>query len=63
MQSKDCGILPIVNSQAFLVGVITDRDIACRAVAEHKDTSEAVQDFMSYPPIVVRPESLLKDAC
>ncbi len=63
MLSKDCGVLPIVNSQGFLVGMITDRDIACRAVAAGRDTHSVVQEFMTAPAVSVHPESSLEDAC
>lgn len=47
MQRIDTGILP-VGEHDRLVGVITDRDIAVRAVAEGKDPkSTLVRDVMS----------------
>lgn len=36
MADHDCGIVPVCN-HSKLVGVITDRDITCRAVAKGKD--------------------------
>lgn len=48
MKSEDTGVLPVVESQSSRrpVGVITDRDIAIRVVAEGR-TSAMVRDAMS----------------
>ncbi len=48
MKSEDVGVLPVVESSSSkrLLGVITDRDIAIRVVAEGK-TSASVRDVMS----------------
>src|SRR5207248_4454001 len=37
MVQNDCGEIPIVDSSDRPIGVITDRDIVCRAVAEGKN--------------------------
>ena len=50
MKSEDVGALPVVESDASrtLVGIITDRDIAIRAVADGRDIgSVTVRDVMS----------------
>jgi FOG: CBS domain len=49
MRELDCGFLPISNEQGErLAGVITDRDITIRAVAEGLDPSQTkVSDVMS----------------
>jgi len=36
MVDRDCGIVPVCDG-ARLVGVITDRDLVCRAMAQQKD--------------------------
>ncbi len=48
MQSEDTGVLPVVESQGArrVVGVITDRDIALRVVAEGR-SSATVREVMS----------------
>lgn len=48
MKSEDTGVLPVVESHGAkrLVGVITDRDIALRVVAEGR-SSATVRDAMS----------------
>jgi CBS domain-containing protein len=48
MKSEDTGVLPVVESQGTrrVVGVITDRDITIRVVAEGR-SSATVRDAMS----------------
>src|SRR5574342_592040 len=48
MSSRDCGIVPVVDSQHKLVGIITDRDI-CLAVATKFQSPEElpVLDIMT----------------
>ena len=46
MSEEDVGALPIAQSDR-LVGMITDRDIAIRAVAEGKGPTTKVRDVMS----------------
>lgn len=50
MQSEDVGIIPVIDGDNArnLVGVVTDRDIAIRVVAEGRDASGVtVRDVMS----------------
>lgn len=49
MKRDDVGIVPVVEntSDKRLLGVVTDRDIAVRCVAEGKDGSCRVRDVMS----------------
>ena len=47
MKTEDVGAIPIVEDEE-LVGIITDRDIVVRCVAEGKDASEiSVEDILS----------------
>lgn len=47
MEAVDCGVLP-VGSNGHIKGIITDRDIVIRAVAQGKNPAHAkVQDFMT----------------
>jgi CBS domain-containing protein len=55
MASEDVGSLPVVEGDR-LVGVLTDRDIAVRVVAEGKDpSSTSVADVASKDPVTVEP--------
>ena len=56
MATHDCAAIPIVRSNA-VVGIVTDRDIACRAVAPGWNTSEIPAGaVMTSPAIAVHPE-------
>ena len=47
MVHNDCGEIPVVDPTGHPVGVITDRDIAIRAVAEGKSPDTPVREIMS----------------
>jgi CBS domain-containing protein len=49
MSREDVGLVPVIDGQSDkrLLGVVTDRDIAIRCVAEGKDGSCRVRDVMS----------------
>jgi CBS domain-containing protein len=52
MRQRDCGCLPVVTDSGTnrIVGVVTDRDIAMRAVAEGKSPDTTVGEVMSSEP-------------
>ena len=58
MKECDCGLLPVVEdaNSRRLTAVITDRDIAVRAVAQGKGPDTLVRDVMSDGPDACRPE-------
>lgn len=63
MAENDCGLIPVVESrnESRLVGVITDRDIAVRAVAKGKAPNTQVRDLMTPSPFSCSPEAAVKD--
>ena len=66
MIDNDCGEIPVVDDHESRrpIGVITDRDIAVRAVATGAVPGQsAAGDYMTSPVITVRPEDSLKDCC
>ena len=63
MASNDCGQIPVTNAEGELVGVITDRDIACRCVAEGKSAETLVEDIMSSSPITVTIDASVAECC
>lgn len=63
MAENDCGEIPVVES-GRPVGVVTDRDIAVRAVAEGRDTnSTRASDCMTTPVTTVPQGGSLADCC
>jgi len=62
MADHDCGEIPVLDASNRPLGVVTDRDIACRAVAQGKDPKQtAARDVMSRPAVTVRPGDILTD--
>jgi CBS domain-containing protein len=65
MVEHDCGAIPVVNSQSdpTPVGIITDRDIVVRIVAEGQSPSEhVVRDAMSSSVATVHGNNSLQTA-
>lgn len=66
MVDFDCGEIPVVDDFGSMipVGVITDRDITCRVVAEGKNPQDlTVGDIMSTPIVSVTPENSVEECC
>lgn len=61
MRDGDFGLVPVVEDEE-LVGVVTDRDIAIRAVAEGKDPSTPVSEVMSEGVVWVNEDDSVEDA-
>ncbi len=62
MKQIDCGVLPVGSSEK-IEGIITDRDIVLRAVAEGKNMAqERVRNYMTADVCVCSEEDQLKDA-
>jgi CBS domain-containing protein len=61
MKSEDIGSLPIVEGDK-LVGVITDRDIAIRVVAEGRGADTTVGEIASKDVVTVDPEQSIDEA-
>ena len=56
MVGNDCGEIPVVDGEGGLVGVVTDRDICCRVVAEGKSPDTPVGDIMTRSVVTVTPD-------
>jgi CBS domain-containing protein len=61
MKEMNVGAIPILD-QDKLVGMITDRDIVVRGVAEKHPGSTKVEDIMSNNLITISPDATTKEA-
>jgi CBS domain-containing protein len=61
MKSEDVGSLPIVENDR-LVGVVTDRDLAIRVLAEGKGAETPVSQVASKDVVTVDPQQSLDEA-
>ena len=57
MREEDCGAIPVVRD-GKLIGIVTDRDITIRAVAEGRDPKTLkISEIMSADPITIAPDT------
>jgi CBS domain-containing protein len=66
MLDNDCGQIPVVagNGSNKPIGVVTDRDIVIRLVAQGTDASKAqAGDAMSTPCVTVSCDTSLRECC
>ncbi len=66
MIDNDCGEIPVVENQSskLPIGVVTDRDIVCRIVANGLNPVElTAADCMSQPIVTVTPDMSLEECC
>jgi len=62
MKEKDIGLLPVMSGDRIL-GVLTDRDLVIRAVAEETDLKKTkVSDIVSDKPVVIHPDDTVDHA-
>lgn len=62
MKQYDCGSIPVC-CHGKVAGIVTDRDIAVRCIAEGKDTrQEKIKDIMTSSPATGSPEMDVHDA-
>jgi CBS domain-containing protein len=62
MRQNDCGEIPVVDETDRPVGVITDRDIVCRVVAEgHNPMAYTADRCMTEAVVTVRTDEPIDD--
>ncbi len=61
MREGDMGAMPVVEDNK-LVGIVTDRDIVVRAIAEGKDVSTKIGDVMTTEIFSVKPDDFVFEA-
>ena len=52
MIQHDCGEIPVIDSAELVIGVVTDRDIVCRMVAQGKNPLAYTAEFCMSDPVV-----------
>ncbi len=62
MRSEDIGVLPVMEG-GKLVGLVTDRDLVVRVMAERRDPEDVrVGDVVTSQPVTVSPDTRLSEA-
>jgi CBS domain-containing protein len=61
MKSEDVGALPIVED-GRLTGVVTDRDLAIRGIAEGRGAETTVRELASKDIVTIDPQQSLEEA-
>lgn len=61
MRDGDMGAMPVVED-GRLVGIVTDRDIVVRAIAEGRDAEAPINEAMTTEIFSVRPEDFVFEA-
>ena len=63
MKQEDAGFIPVVENGGTLIGVITDRDIVVRCIAEgHDPRSETAEHLMSRQVTIIAPDDDIEQA-
>ena len=66
MIDNDCGEIPVVDNphSNVPIGVVTDRDIVCRTIANGLNPLDlTAADCMSQPIVTVRPDMSIEECC
>lgn len=60
MRDQDCGAIPVVDN-GCVVGIVTDRDLAVRAIADGKNADTKVGEVITRDPCCCEPDADLRD--
>ena len=66
MSAHDCGEIPVVETRdnRLLLGVVTDRDIVLRAVADGRNPADTpISSCMTTDVVTVKPDTTLEECC
>lgn len=62
MKEQDCGMIPVTDRSGAPIGVVTDRDIVCRTVAERRNPIDLTAgDVMTKSCVTIGPEASLEE--
>lgn len=62
MRDHNIGLIPVVDAQKKLVGVVTDRDLVVRGIAERRPNSLEVGKIMSSVLVKASPDMSIDEA-
>lgn len=62
MRDNNVGVIPVVDDSQNCIGVITDRDIVIRGLAEKREGSAAVEQVMSSDLVTGTPDMSVDEA-
>ncbi|WP_400163976.1 CBS domain-containing protein [Brevibacillus sp. TJ4] len=62
MRDWDVGMIPVVDEKNDVIGVITDRDIVIRGLAEKREGSAAIEQVMTKDIVLGNPEMTVDEA-
>lgn len=62
MRDHDYGIIPVLDANEALVGVVTDRDIVIKAVADGQDPDTTLESCMTVQPDTITKDLRVQDA-
>lgn len=63
MRHRDCGVVPVVDEENRVVGMLTDRDLCLAVVARNRKASDVkTKDLIKGEAIVCSPDDKLEDA-
>ncbi len=63
MRQRDCGVVPIVNADKKVVGMLTDRDLCLAVVARNRKASDVkTEELLRGKAIVCSADDKLEDA-
>jgi CBS domain-containing protein len=61
MREKNVGSVVVVDEKGHPIGIVTDRDLALKLMAEGKSPETPVDEIMSHPVFAVSQEALVFD--
>lgn len=62
MREYNVGSVPVCDNANNVIGIITDRDIVLRSVADEQSTRQVVRDVMTSNPVLGNPDMDIHDA-
>jgi len=61
MKNENIGFIPVVEGKK-LIGVVTDRDLVIRGIAEKHPGSASVEEVMTKQPVTAAPDTTVDEA-